>query len=305
MNVYHLEVLARLMEHGSLSRAAKELGVSQPTVTIRLKTLENELGVALVGRSGNKLTVTAAGKAFYECAQRSLRVLKDGLEHLADTQGSLKVRLPLAGTSTIMTYFLPPLLGDFIQHRPDWDIPLHIGSTHEVVEMLFDEVAHVGFIGRTLEHPDMVSLSICKYPLRLVAAPDHRLYKRTCVHLFDLQDEPLLIWDKDSNSSSMLLNLFREHCLPINIAMELNHSDAVKRMVMAGNGIAFLPSIVVDKEIEEGKLIQLPLHLNRSVIREIYLVFRTKMIEHPALGELMQHLLLRDGNHPVSVSDPH
>jgi DNA-binding transcriptional LysR family regulator len=60
MNVFHLDVLARLMEHGSLSRAAKELGVSQPTVTVRMKTLENELGVALINRNGSKLTVTEA-----------------------------------------------------------------------------------------------------------------------------------------------------------------------------------------------------------------------------------------------------
>lgn len=297
MNVYHLEVLARLMEHGSLSRAAKELGVSQPTATTRLRTLEQELGVSLVGRTGNKITVSPAGSAFYEYARRSLRVLKDGLDHITVSQGRTQARLSLAGTSTIMTYFLMSMIGGFIGQRPDWDIPLHIGSTRDVVEMLFDEVAHAGFIGRTLEHPDMVSLSICKYPLRLVAAPTHPLSKRTSVHLFDLQDEPLLICDKDSHSSSELLNLFREHCLSINIAMELNHSDAVKRMVTAGNGIAFLPAFVVDKEIEQGEIIQLPLHLSRPLIREIHLVFRTKMLEHPALGELIQHLMLRDGYH--------
>jgi DNA-binding transcriptional LysR family regulator len=293
MNVFHLDVLARLMEHGSLSRAAKELGLSQPTVTVRMKTLENELGVPLINRNGSKLTVTAAGKAFYEYAQRSLRVLKDGLDHLADANGSPKVRLSVAGTPTIVTYFLPPLIGDFIRKRPDWDIPLHIGSTREVVEMLFDEVAHVGFIGGYLEHPDMVSLPIYKYPFRLVAPPEHPLAERHVIHIFDLKNEPLLISGKDSNSSYLIHNLFREHCLSINIAMELNHSDAVKRMVMAGNGIAFLPSIVVDKDIEAGKLVTLPLHLNRPITREISLIFPNKMKEHPALVQLTHQLFLR------------
>ncbi|MED4603763.1 LysR family transcriptional regulator [Paenibacillus validus] len=292
MNVFHLDVLGQLIEHSSLSRAAGELGVSQPAVTMRIKALEDELGVPLVSRAGNKLTVTAEGIAFYECARRSLRVLKDGLERLADAQSSPKVRLPVAGTPTIMTYFLPPLIGDFIRKRPEWDMPLHIGSTREVMEMLFDEVAYVGFIAGYLEHPDMVSLPICAYPFRLVAAPKHPLAQCPSLHLYDLKNEPLLISERESNSSYMIHNLFREHGLPIRISMELNHFDAVKRMVMAGNGIAFLPSIVVDQDVEAGKLVVLPLHLNRPIRREISLIFRKTRIEHQALVELMRQFML-------------
>lgn len=293
MNVFHLDVLARLIEHSSLSRAARELGVSQPTLTMRVKTLEDELGVPLVSRAGNKLTVTAEGKAFYECARRSLRVLKDGLEQLGNDQRSPKVRLPVAGTSAIVTYFLPSLIGGFIRNRPDWDMPLHIGTTREVMEMLFDEVAHIGFIAGYLEHPDMVSLLLCKYPFWLVAAPEHPLSKCSTLHIFDLKNESLIMSENQTNSSHMIHNMFREHGVPIHISMELNHFDAVKRMVMAGNGIAFLPSIVVDQDIESGKLVKLPLQLNRPITREISLIFRKAMMEHPALVELLQLVVYR------------
>lgn len=290
MNVFHLDMLACLMEHGSLSRAAKELGVSQPALTMRMKTLENELGVPLVSRSGNKLTVTAAGIAFNERAQRSLRVLKEGLDLLSETQGCTKVRLSVAGTPTLMTYFLPPLIGGFIRNRPNWDMPLHTGSTRDVLEMLFDEVAQVGFISGHLEHPDMISLPISTYPFRLVAPPNHPLAKFAKIHIFDLKHEPLLINVNESYSSYMIRYMFREHGVLMNVVMELNHSDAVKRMVMAGNGIAFLPSSVVEKEIEAAKLTTLPLQLNQPLTREINLIFRKAMIGHPSLDELLKHI---------------
>ncbi|MCY9695464.1 LysR family transcriptional regulator [Paenibacillus alginolyticus] len=298
MNVFHLDMLACLMEHGSLSRAAKELGVSQPALTMRMKTLENELGVQLVSRSGNQLTVTAAGIAFNERAQRSLRVLKEGLDLISEPQGCMKVRLSVAGTPTLVTYFLPPLIGDFIRNRPNWDIPLHTGSTREVMEMLFDQVAQVGFINGHLEHPDLIILPICTYPFRLVAQPDHPLAKYARIHIFDLKHEPLLINVNESYSSYMIRYMFREHGVLMNVAMELNHSDSVKRMVMAGNGIAFLPSSVVQKEIEAAKLTALPLQLNRPLTREINLIFRKALIGHPSLEELLKHIELTSLNTP-------
>lgn len=290
MNVLHLEVFTRLVEQRNFSRVAKDLGISQPTVTLRIKALEEELGVPLIHRLGNKVSITPAGYVFFEYVERSMRVLKDGFDNISNQAPKLKRRFPVATSPTNSAYFIPPILGQFIVSRPDADVVLHIGSTREVVEMTLDEVALVGFIGGFLDHPELISLPVCQYPFTLVAAPDHPLSARTVMDVFDLKDQSLILSEQDAHSSYMIKNLFREFCERINPAMELNDSEAVKRMVIAGNGIAFLPRIVAARELQEGTLVALPLQLPRPLLREISLIFRRIKKDDPLLTDFLQHL---------------
>ncbi|GAB7388979.1 hypothetical protein BSNK01_28170 [Bacillaceae bacterium] len=292
MDLLHLEIFSRLVEQKNFSRVAKELGISQPTVTIRIKALEEELGVPLIMRAGNKVSITPAGQVFYEHIKRSLRVWQDGLQMLKGSEGKGNGWFSIAGTPTVNTYFLPPLLGRFHREHPLLKISLHSGYSWEVVQMVLDGVVHLGFVAGTLEHQNLISLPLYKDRYCAICHPSHPLAEKQTVSMYDLHREPLLIYQNDSNTSYLIKSLFRDFCLRMNVGMELNYSDVIKHMILEGNGIAFLPWIVVEQEVKEGKLKALPLQLPRPLYREIHVVFSKKHVKTRFVHDFLRHLQL-------------
>jgi DNA-binding transcriptional LysR family regulator len=276
MDLLHLETFSRLVQQRNFSRVAKDMGVSQPTVTIRIKTLEEALGVALIVRMGHKVSVTPAGQIYYEHIERSMRVLREGIDLIKGSTGNIRRRLSMAGAPTVSTFILPSLLREFYQVFNDCEISLEMCYTSEVIEMIVDEVAQVGFISGDFNHPTIMRTPIYKDQFYMVAHPSHALANKLKVNISDLSSEPLITYQKDNSMSYRIENLFREIGLKSKVAMELNNSDSIKRMVLEGNGIAFLPWISIQKEVTKGKLTILPLQLPGPLEREISVIYHKK-----------------------------
>src|SRR5690606_23243386 len=135
------------------------LGVSQPTVTARIQTLERLLGVQLFVRAESQLSLTPAGRALYETGERALRTLYDGLDMLSAFQEGEQAPAPLAigATPTLSTYFVPHVLEHFLASHAGYPVSVHTTYTPDQVEMMvLDEVVHVGFVRERFEHPDVL-----------------------------------------------------------------------------------------------------------------------------------------------------
>jgi DNA-binding transcriptional LysR family regulator len=293
MDMQQLETFVCLVQQGNFSRAAKDLGVSQPTVTIRIKALEDELGIPLIIRGGHKVKLTPSGQVFYEHIERSLRVLKEGTDMLSGNGGMVKVRLSVAGTSNLCTYFLPPVLGRFYRAHKDWEISLSIGHSWEVVEMILDEVSHIGFINGYFKHPEVIKIPLFKDPFYLIAHPDHSLVGRESISLYDLADESLFTYKLESNMSYMIKSLFRDIKMKTDILMELSDSHTMRRMVMEGNGIGFMPWSAAEQDVKAQSLCLLPLELPIPLTREVNLIVLKKNFELPQVTEFLNHLELQ------------
>jgi DNA-binding transcriptional LysR family regulator len=294
MDMLQLETFVCLIQQGNFSRAAKDLGVSQPTVTIRIKALEDELGIPLIIRGGHKVKLTPSGQVFYEHIERSLRVLKEGTDMLSGNGGSMvKVRLSVAGTSNLCTYVLPPVLGRFYRAHKDWEISLSIGHSWEVVEMILDEVCHIGFINGYFKHPEVIKIPLFKDPFYLIAHPDHPLVGRESITLYDLEDESLFTYKLESNMSYMIKNLFRDIKMKTDIHMELSDSNTMRRMVIECNGIGFMPWSAAKQDVKSGNLCLLPLELPVPLVREVNLIVLKKNFELPQVTEFLNHLELQ------------
>lgn len=290
MEMAQLETFTCLVQQGNFSRAAKELGVSQPTVTIRMKALEDELGMPLIIRAGHKVELTPTGQIFYEYIERSLRVLNDGIDSLTVSHGPLTQRIAVAGTSNLCTYFLPPILGKFYRLNRDWEFSLTIGHSWEVVEMILDEVCHIGFINGYCKHPDIITIPLFKDPFYLVAYPEHPLANRETLTLYDLTEETIFTYKLESNMSYMIKNLFRDIKLKTDMHMELNDSYTMKQMVMEGNGIGFMPWSAAEPEVMASRLIVLPLELPIPLMREVNLITNKRHFEQEQVNKFLFYI---------------
>jgi DNA-binding transcriptional LysR family regulator len=278
MEMLQLETFVCLVQQGNFSRAAKQLNVSQPTVTIRIKALEDELGIPLIIRIGHSVKLTPPGQIFFEHIERSLRVLKEGTDMLSMV-GDEGKRLSVAGTSNLCTYFLPQILGRLYRTDPNWEMSLTIGHSWEVVEMILDEICHIGIINGYFKHPDVVKIPLFKDPFYLMCYPGHPLATKESITLYDLTDEPIFTYKLGSNMSYMIKSLFRDVKMKTDISIELSDSYTMKQMILEGNGIGFMPWSAAAPEVNAGRLCVLPLILPIPLTRDVNLIVLKKNVE--------------------------
>lgn len=252
MDIQQLVTLQKLAKEQSFSRASKELGITQPTATMRIQALEKEVGETLIIRTGQKALLTPAGEKFLSYAERAVQVLQSGKDHLMTD--SMDNQLTIAGTPTFNTFVLPQLLQTFQNRHPKCQSSIHTGSTEQIVEMILDGVSEIGFIRDRVVHPKLFSYSLYPEELRLVVPITHRFAAQDYVTLVELKHEKIIIYRRSSATWSMVQEHFNKESIKPNITMELDHIVTVKLMVLSGQGIGFLPTVAIKEELANGKL---------------------------------------------------
>ncbi len=272
------EAVARL---GSYTRAANELGVSQPAVSIQIKHLADDLGLPLFDRVGKKLLLSAAGDELLEASQDVLGRLRNMELNLAELKGEVKGTLDVAAV-TAATYFAPRLIGAFQRRHPGVSPRLLTGNLQWIVNRLgsrMDDMAIMDFV------PDLPALDARPFledHLVVVAPPGHPLAGERTVPLSRLAHEPLLLREPGSTARMTLEGVFRDLGVPIRESMTLGSREAVKQGVMAGFGLSILSSSEVSLEVASGLLTILDV-MGFPLERRWYVVlFTDKRLSLPA-----------------------
>lgn len=265
MDILQLQTLQKLEKEQSFSRTSRELGVSQPTVTTRIKSLEDELGENLVLRTGQKAILTESGKLFLSYVNRALQVYQNGLDNLALQEKMISI----AATPTINTYILPKMAMELYEKTPGFKWRFLTGSSTQIIQMIEDDIADIGLIRGTIETKHILCYPLFSEDLYLVVPSEHPLASVNCsLAIQDLSKENILIYQPQSDTVRLVKETFLKQGIFPNITMELEHVMTVKQMVLAGMGIAFLPERTVVQEIKNKQLVIVPLKgisLNRKV----------------------------------------
>jgi DNA-binding transcriptional LysR family regulator len=277
MEFLHLETFANLVQYQNFSQVAKKMNISQPTVTVRIKTLEEELGIALIIRVGRKVKITPAGQIFYDFVERSLRVLRDGLETIQEENESEKY-FTIGGSHTASFYFLSDMIPEFY-NKFEMQLSINTGHTVEVFQMVLDQIADVGVVSTNLEHPDLIKLKLYQDVFHVVAPATHPLAQQEHITILDLKAEPIITYERGGSLNFRIESLFREVGIQSNTIMELKYVNSIKKMVREGIGIAFLPWISIEKEVKNGLITILPLAHSKPLTRDIHLVVHKKNVE--------------------------
>lgn len=253
MEISQVETFLAVATFGGFHRAAEALRVSQPAVSSRIKALEESLGVMLFVRSRNTLTLSTAGRVLRPYAEQLLKTASVARQAVHELQPGSDTPLQIAAGLSISVYFLPDVLKRFQQAFPRLNISIRPGHSKEVLEMVLNEEAEIG-LARSLQHPEVETISLRDDPLILVAHPTLKLGKSRRARLEQVAGWPLIFYERGSSDWTLTHGLFRRAGLVPNVALEVDTIETAKRMVDRGLGMAFLPQLAVGQELRSGKL---------------------------------------------------
>lgn len=274
MELAQLEAFLQVAHHRSFSRAAEALFLTQPSVTARIQSLEREIGERLFERTGRSVTLTDAGRAFIQHAQRALTAVQEGTDAIEAVRHGDVGSIRIGASSSIATYALPGILQKFRESRPRVHVHLSTGTTEDMVERLLAGEIHVA-VTRLAQHPEIESLHLYNDDLALVVSPRHPFAVKGRVTIAEAGREPFLFFERSSSYHSLIYSMFLRVGVVPESVMELDSMETTKHMVEAGLGLAILPVLSVEREVARGEL-------QRVEIRDM---------EQPAQREVGVHVL--------------
>ena len=250
-----LRAFLSVARHRSLSRAASELDLGQPTISDRLRSLERELGATLVRRQGRGVTLTPEGEAFLSYAQRTLDVLKQGKETVRAAHTGSSGRVSIAVTVTAGAYLFAPALVAFQQQYPDIEVQVRSAHSWESPGLLLDDVVQLALISGPIVHPQLETVQTFRSKLICVAGQN----RSGAVDRSDLAADRLLVSYWGPAYQSFLEEIKASVIDGGKRWMEISPVELVKGLLMAGVGVSIIPEISARLELQAGTLIELPL----------------------------------------------
>jgi DNA-binding transcriptional LysR family regulator len=256
-----LQSLVLVARHESVSRAAEAMHVTQPAVSLQLRTLEDIAGIALTRKVGRNIQLTAAGEVMATFSERILRLLEQAGDELAALQGVTSGTLRI-GAVTTAEHLLPPMLVPFTIKRPDVRLKLQVGNRSEIVNMLARQEIDLAIMGTPPRELRTNAAKFARHPMAFVASPAHPLMKKKKITLNDVMAANLMVRERGSGTRTAVEKLLREAGHPAEFGSEVSSNEAIKRMVSAGLGLGFLSVHACGLEFEAGLLAILPMQEN-------------------------------------------
>jgi LysR family transcriptional regulator, low CO2-responsive transcriptional regulator len=251
-----LRVFEAAARNQSFSRAASELHLTQPGVSMQVKELEGNAGLPLFERIGRKMHITEAGRELLRQTHEILRALKDAEDTLDALKGLRGGHLNLGVTSTAK-YFSPQLFARFRQQHPTLDFRLAVSNREFVIEQLAGNEVDLAIMGRPPEALATVAEPFAPHPFVIIAAPDHPLAGRRRIAVARLAAETFLVREPGSGTRSAMQNFIEDQGFAIRAGMEMTSNETIKQAVMAGIGVSFLSRHTIGLELESKKLVVL------------------------------------------------
>ena len=239
LTLRQLQVFESTARHLSLSRAAEELHLSQPGVSMQLKKLAESVGHPLLEQSSKRVRLTEQGQELVATAREILGAVKRYELSLVASQGLTQGTLRLVAISTA-SYFIPRLLGEFAQLHPGIKISLRVTNRELVLETLTAGLDDLYILGQPPEGLAVTAIPFMENPLIVLAAPDHPLAKMRHIPLARLAEEPWLLREPGSGTRKAVERLFAENGFTLTPRMELGNNESIKQAVLTGLGISVL-----------------------------------------------------------------
>ncbi len=234
-----LEVFEAIARLGSFTRAAEELFLTQPTVSMQIKKLTEAVGLPLFEQVGKKIYLTDAGRALHKTSRDIFKHLSHFEMTVADIQGMKQGTLRLAVVTTAK-YFAPRLLGPFCQQYPGIEVSLKVSNRERILERLADNQDDLYILGQPPEELEAESEPFLSNPLVVLAPVNHPLVGKKKIPLARLAQEPFLLREPGSGTRMAVERLFAEHGLITKVRMELGSNEAIKQVIVGGLGVSVL-----------------------------------------------------------------
>lgn len=293
-----LRVFVTAARHQSFGRAAEELHLTPPAVSMQMKELESQVGLPLFERDGRRVALTVTGEYFLVYARRILVTLKDAEDAVARFRGLKSGRLTIGMVSTAK-YFLPRLLGRFRTEHEGIEVRLRVGNREHLVELMKRNEVDLAVMGRPPQELATRAEPFAAHPHVVVAPPGHPLLGHSGV--LDpqaLSSHGFISREPGSGTRAAMEQFFQQHRVEPRIDMEMASNETIKQAVMAGMGLSFLSLHTLGLELRQG-LLGIPEVEGLPVVRRWYVVNTLSKLLSPA-AEAFRYFVLEEGERQLA-----
>ncbi len=298
-----IEAIARL---GSVTRAADELGLTQPAVSMQLKQIEERIGLPLLRRRGRLYEATETGEEIVRAARQVAQTLSDLDDALQRLRGLERGQLRLGVVSTA-NYFLPDYLVAFRRRHPGLTVTLHVANRDQIVQALQDTLIEIAIIGRPPDSTELFATRLMDNPLVVIASPDHPLASEQAgtseaITLDCLARHPFVMREPGSGTRAAFERVLAASGVRVQQACVLASNEAVKQAVQAGLGLAVISAQTVEMEVQLGRLVTLNVQ-GFPILRQWFVVHRAHRQLSPSARAFRE--LLREFRAPTQSPPKH
>jgi DNA-binding transcriptional LysR family regulator len=287
------EAAATTLSH---SRAAEQLHLTQPAVSMQIRLLEDELGLPLFRKQGRGLQLTEAGDELLRHARGilgAIRQAEEALTSMSSGVGSTRGQLHL-GVVPTANYFAPLLMMAFRERFPEVKLKLSVDRRETILALLNEHQIDVAIAGYPPSEADVEAEAFARHPHCIVAAPGHPLAGKRRIAWSELKGQPFIFREPGSATRQFLEHLLQSQSLQVNVTMELSGNETIKQAVMAGMGISFMSAHAFQIELAAGRMAVLDLagmpklldwcllHRRDGVLTGVSAAFREFVLEQGA-----------------------
>jgi DNA-binding transcriptional LysR family regulator len=273
MDTRQLAAFCAVVERKSFSQAADRLGVTQPAVSLQIRSLEQRLGRQLLDRSGRRVEPTEAGRRLYASAQRLLALEDQLLEEIeADNEGAITGTLELGASTGPGGTVVPLLLCEFQELHPDVRVRLTVSDTQTVVDRVAERSLELGIVGAGRRHRGVSFEPFFRDEVVLAVPAKHKFTGKT-ISLDDLQGEHLIVMQEGAGVRQVIEDELRregKRLRDLDVSLELGLQESVRSAVLGGHGIAFISRLAIESDLEAGTVATARVR-GLDPVREIFL----------------------------------
>lgn len=273
MDVRGLEVFLSVAKHLNYTRAGEEVNLSQPSVSVRIRQLETELGVKLFEQLGKKVALTEAGMVLIPHARRVVNAIEDAKHSIYELQGLERGALRIGASTTPGMYLVPQVIARFKDRYPKVAIHMGIKDTRQVEEGVIRNEFDFGFVGGHLAGDEVDVFPWLTDQLVLVVSPKHPLGRKKSVNTNDLRGEKFILRESGSATQAAIVSHLRTAKLQVDPVIEMENPESVKKAVQSGLGIAFISRFAVETELKTKSLVAVRVN-DLAIKRELKIVYR-------------------------------
>ena len=281
MDFDQLEIFLEVARLASFSRAAEKRFRTQPAISSQIRALEEEVGARLLDRAGGRVTLTVAGKVFFEYAVRTLESRKAALTAVAETEQVPRGAILVCANEGTCLHILPEVFAQFKRSYPDVSVGIVRAGYTRILESVVESAVDFGVVSLPVNDNRLKVVPIHYDELVLIAPPSHALARKRSATIAEAAAYPLVL-PKAGHTRDALEALFYERKLKPRVTMELDSSELLKRFVAADVGVGFIARSSIVHDIRAKALVAVAL-ADAQIRRDLALVFRKdKMLSRAA-----------------------
>ena len=251
-----LRILKAIATEKNFTRAAEVLYISQPSLSKQIKTLEKNLGITLINRESNKISLTENGKVFLQYSERILALCEESCRALIDLKNGNRGSLTVGASQTIGTYLMPRILSLFTQNYPQIDLRIQVNSTPIIINNILKQEIDIAVVGGEIPNKLRKNLTIkcfVKDEINLIISTIHPFAKKKKINKEDLYYLNFITLNSNSTIQKFIDNILIQNQIEtkqLKVIMQLNSVEGIKTAVSLGLGAAFISSSAIEKELK-------------------------------------------------------